>query len=270
MNEESGAIADRATQQREFLQNLKAAGLENELNATLEAFELGTYDDAIATLKQLEHEATAAFQGEMLQSAVEALAPQLRRLLNDPNVGYDETFDMADAVDGLLQSINLDALDENGKEQYNALKTLLDGMKTLMLWQQNKGAMPRPTFDANGNPLPAYTSPPKLTQYYDPMAYEGKGWVNKDLVFSGADITISNPRMKYQSLIGGFAVGGGESFGGTSNVNVEVETSDVALNIDGRAIASAVIKYLPKVQAQIGKPVYSYGGGFGKVMELER
>jgi hypothetical protein len=123
---------------------------------------------------------------------------------------------MADAIDGLLQGINFDALDENSKEQYNALKKMFSDLETLMVWQQNKGVMP---FPGSSN------APPKLTQYYDPMAHENKGY--KDLVFSGADITISNPRMKYQSLIDGFAVGGGGSF----DVNVGIEPQDIVVNL---------------------------------------
>ena len=73
-----------------------------------------------------------------------------------------------------------------------------------------------------------YKAPPKLTQYYNPMAYENKGY--KDLVFSGADITISNPRMKYQSLPDGYG-GRGGGFGGTSNVNVEVAPQDIVVNL---------------------------------------
>jgi hypothetical protein len=56
------------------------------------------------------------------------------------------------------------------------------------------------------------------------MAYENKGY--KDLVFSGADITISNPRMKYQSLPDGY---GGR--GGSFDVNVDVAPQDIVVNM---------------------------------------
>ena len=177
----------------------------------------------------------------LLKSVMEGVGPQVSKILNDPNVGYDETFDMADAIDGLLQGINFDALDENSKEQYNALKKMFSDLETLMVWQQNKGVMPFPG---------STKAPPKLTQYYDPMAHENKGWVNKGLVFSGADITISNPRMKYQSLIDGFAVGGGGSF----DVNVGVEPQDIVVNmyLDEMQVGRANIRATQTVTKSTG------------------
>ncbi len=245
VSEESGAIADRATQQREWLQNLKGAGLENELNAALKDFGLGTYDNAIATLKQREHEATAAFQGEMLQSAVAALAPQLQRLLNDPNVGYGETLDMSIAIDDLIRGINFDALDENGKEQYNALKTLLDGMQTLMVWQQNKGAFPRPTFDANGNPLPAYTSPPPR----GPGSYGPTPTVEID----NPKVTINRP-LQYTDTSGYGGVG--RTRAETMSISIAPTAINVVLEVDGTTFGKAAITAQQTVTKNTG-----YGGG---------
>jgi len=175
-----------------------------------------TRKQMLAENKAETNAAIAQAQAMLLKSVVEGVGPQVSKILNDPNVEYDETFDMADAIDGLLQGINFDALGENSKEQYNALKKMFSDLETLMVWQQNRGVMPFPG---------STSAPPKLTQYYDPMAHEGKGY--KDLVFSGADITISNPRMKYQSLIDGFAVGGGGSF----DVNVDVAPQDIVVNM---------------------------------------
>jgi len=171
-----------------------------------------TRKQMLAENKAETNAAIAQAQAMLLKSVVEGVGPQVSKILNDPNVEYDETFDMADAIDGLLQGINFDALGENSKEQYNALKKMFSDLETLMVWQQNRDTIPFPG---------STNAPPKLTQHYDPMAYENKG-----LVFSGADITISNPRMKYQSLPDGYA-----GRGGSFDVNVDVAPQDIVVNM---------------------------------------
>ena len=152
---------------------------------------------------------------------------------------------MADAVDSLLQGINFDALDENGKEQYNALKTLLDGMQTLMVWQQNKGALPRPTFDANGNPLPAYTSPPPR----GPGSYGPTPTVEID----NPKVTINRP-LQYTDTSGYGGVG--RTRAETMSISIAPTAINVVLEVDGTTFGKAAITAQQTVSKNTG-----YGGG---------
>jgi len=240
--EESGAIADRAKQQREWLQNLQAGGMEKELNAALEDFGFGSYDSAIAALNKRESEAQTAFQGQMVKSIADTLTPQIGRMLNDPDITYAETAGMIDAMDNLLGSIDPKGLDKNGQDQYKALQTMLSNLETLMVWTENKDLIPRPDFGGSqqgGTVYPATSS---------------------------QKIQIDTPKLEVKLPSIQQSVPGNE--GGTSgnnNFNFAIGTSDVILTLDGRAIAAAVIKYMPKAQAQTGRSVYRPMGSVSEV-----
>jgi hypothetical protein len=183
--------------------------------------------------------AIAGASGAIMDAVMEGLAPQINKIFDD--TANADIFDVAilrKAVDELAQSIDDAGQDATGLwDLEHRLERLADWLdfSARDLDTRNKG-MPDWWLDGPQLPLTqyydpmahenkGYKAPPKLTQYYDPMAHEGKGY--KDLVFSGADITISNPRMKYQSLIDGFAVGGGGSF----DVNVGIEPQDIVVNL---------------------------------------
>ncbi len=195
----------------------------------------------------------------LLKSVTDALGPQIGKILKDPNADPSQTLDLANAIDDLFRSIDIKGLDTAGIEQYDMLGALLNSLDMLIKWQTVKHLAPFPDipnpwqggYAPEGSAPKGYKAPPKLTQYYDPMAHENKGY--KDLVFSGADITISNPRMKYQSLIDGFAVGGGGSF----DVNVDIAPQDIVVNmyLDEMRVGRANIKATQTVTKSTG------GGG---------
>jgi len=171
--------------------------------------------------------------GAMLMNAVaESVAPQIRKVLNDPAAGYAETLDMANAIDGLLYSIKRDSLDDTGKAQYDALQRMFDQLNTMMTLQLNNLPI---------NQEEEYTGTPRGPGSYGPP-------VEIDLP---DEIKLPDTPT---NLPGG---AGGGSFNASTNVNVDIGTSDVLLMLDGYRIAQTVIKYLPKVQAQTGKTVYS-------------
>ena len=211
------------------------------------------------TAKSEYDAAIAGAGGAIMDAAMEGLAPQINKLLGDS--ANADPFDVAilrDAVRELAQSMSDAGQDATGLwDLEHRLEMLADWLdfSARDLDTRNKG-MPDWWIDGPRLPLTqyydpmdyenkGYKAPPKLTQYYDPMAYENKG-----LVFSGADITISNPRMKYQSLIDGFAVGGGESF----DVNVVVEPQDIVVNmyLDEMQVGRANIRATQTVTSSAG------------------
>jgi hypothetical protein len=171
------------------------------------------------TAKSEYDAAIAGAGGAIMDAAMEGLAPQINKIFDD--TANADIFDVAilrDAVRELAQSMSDAGQDATGLwDLEHRLERLVEWLdfSARDLDTRNKGM---PDWWLDGPQIP-------LTQYYDPMAHEDKGY--KDLVFSGADITISNPRMKYQSLIDGFAVGGGGSF----DVNVGVEPQDIVVNL---------------------------------------
>lgn len=200
--------------------------------------------------------AIAQANAMLLKSVTDALGPQIGKILKDPNASYDQTLDLSIAIDDLLSGIDIKGLDTAGIEQYDMLGAMLDGLDRLMRWQLTKHIAPFPDIDNpwQGGYAPEVSAPKGISPWKTGAVPE---------------ITIDRPRLTIEapkSQLGDY-IKGGES-GGTSNVNVAVETSDVTLNIDGRAVASAVIKYLPKVQAQTGKPVYGGGGGGGRYFTI--
>ena len=178
----------------------------------------------------------------MVKSIADTLTPQIGRMLNDPDITYAETAGMIDAMDNLLGSIDPKGLDKNGQDQYKALQTMLSNLETLMVWTENKDLIPRPDFGGSqqgGTVYPATSS---------------------------QKIQIDTPKLEVKLPSIQQSVPGNE--GGTSgnnNFNFAIGTSDVILTLDGRAIAAAVIKYMPKAQAQTGRSVYRPMGSVSEV-----
>jgi hypothetical protein len=176
----------------------------------------GMYDTA-----KSEYEANiAGASGTIMDAAMEGLAPQINKLFGDSaNADIFDVAALRDAVGELAQS-----MDDAGQDAMKLwdLESQLGGLADWLdfsardLDTRNKGM---PDWWRDESRLI-----PPLTQYYDPMAYENKGY--KDLVFSGADITIESPRMKYQSMPDGYA-----GRGGSFDVNVDVAPQDIVVNL---------------------------------------
>jgi len=212
----------------------------------------------------------AQAQTMLLKSVMEGIGPQINKLFDD--TANADIFDVAilrDAVRELAQSMS-DAGQDATKlwdleSQLGGLADWLDfsardldtrnkGMPDW--WRDESRLIPPLTqyYDPMAYENKGYKAPPKLTQYYDPMAHENKGY--KDLVFSGADITISNPRMKYPSMPDGYA-----GRGGSFDVNVDVAPQDIVVNLylDETQLGRANIRATQTVTRSTG------GGGGGGV-----
>jgi hypothetical protein len=204
--------------------------------------------------------------GAIMDAVMEGLAPQINKIFDD--TANADIFDVAilrKAVRELAQSMS-DAGQDATKlwdleSQLGGLADWLDfsardldtrnkGMPDW--WRDESRLIPPLTqyYDPMAYENKGYKAPPKLTQYYNPMAYENKGY--KDLVFSGADITISNPRMKYPSMPDGYA-----GRGGSFDVNVDIAPQDIVVNmyLDEMQVGRANIRATQTVTKSTG------GGG---------
>jgi hypothetical protein len=192
--------------------------------------------------------AVAQAQTMLLQSAAEAMIPHLKTAMDNAREP-GEVMKVKDMIFEVLSAVDYSNLNEDGKKAVQSLVNLMDSDKVRLmfgsdtnffgviddylrqLYRENYGKgggvpMPNTYRVGDDNTPPAGYSQPRLplTQYYDPMAHENKGY--KDLVFSGADITIESPRMKYQSMPDGYA-----GRGGSFDVNVDVAPQDIVVNL---------------------------------------
>ena len=116
--------------------------------------------------------------------------------------------------------------------------------------------MPNTYRVGDDNTPPAWYSqppetPPKLTQYYDPMAHEGKG-----LVFSGADITIDRPKLTVQDpMIGQYQ--GIQQVESNFSVSIAPLTINATIELDDTTLGRSTIKAQQTVVKNTG------GGGGG-------
>jgi hypothetical protein len=261
-----------------------------------------TRKQMIAENKAETNAAIAQANAMLLQSAADAMIPQLKRLMDNAREP-GEVMKVKDMIFEVLSAVDYSNLNEGGKKAVQSLVNLMDSDKVRymfgsdtnffgtidpylrQIYRENYGKgggvpMPNTYRVGDDNTPPAwysqprlpltqyydpmayenkgYKAPPKLTQYYNPMAYENKGY--KDLVFSGADITISNPRMKYPSMPDGYA-----GRGGSFDVNVDIAplTINAAIELDGTTLGRATITAQQTVVKNTG-----VGGGGGTYFSI--
>jgi len=181
----------------------------------------------------------------LLKSVTDALGPQIGKILNDPNAGYAQTLDMAIAIDDLLRGIDIKGLDAAGAEQYDALKKMLSDLDTLMVWQQNRDAMPFPGSTNSVNPWQTG---------YVPDGPAPKG-INPWQTGAVPEITIDRPRLTVQD----FLLGPGQrmqQFESSLAVSIAPLTINTAIELDGTTLGRATITAQQTV-------VKNTGGGKG-------
>lgn len=148
----------------------------------------------IAENKAETDAAVAQANAMLLKSVTDALGPQISKILNDPNAGYEQTLKMSIAIDDLLSGIDIKGLDAAGIEQYDMLGGMRDSLGRRMIWQQNKDAMPfHPINPWQTGAVPEITiDSPRLT-VQDPLLGTGQGMqrVESNLSVSIAPLTIN-------------------------------------------------------------------------------
>ena len=190
--------------------------------------------------------AVAQANAMLLKSVTDGVGPQISKILNDPNAGYAQTLDMSTAISDLLNGIDIKGLDTAGIEQYDALKAMLSDLDTLMVWQQNRDAIPFPG-SSNTNPWQAgYVPDGPLTQTYNPLAHEGKGV---------SEVTLDRPKLTIRD----FLLGPGQrmqQFESSLAVSIAPLTINTAIELDGTTLGRATITAQQTV-------VKNTGGGKG-------
>lgn len=198
----------------------------DQLDKALADFGYDSLEQAIAEIRKLKADAETKIQTDLITSAADKLGPSIQKILADAeNAKYGDVISLTEGLDSLLGKVDKSKLDAAGKARFDELQGLRDYLSELSMWLLDRGQYGSDTVGQ----YPAFqgpqNAPPKLTQYYDPMKYENKG-----LVFSGADITISNPRMQYKSMTDGSSVLMGGK-GGSFDVNVDVAPQDIVVNM---------------------------------------
>ena len=229
-----------------------------------------TRKQMLAENKAETNAAIAGASGVIMDAVMEGLAPQINKLFGDS--ANADIFDVAilrDAVRELAQSMSDAGQDATGLwDLEHRLERLADWLdfSASDLDTRNKG-MPDWWIDGPQLPLTqyydpmayedkGYKAPPKLTQYYDPMAYENKG-----LVFSGADITIDRPKLTVQDPLLGTGQGV-QQIESSLAVSIAPLTINTTLELDGTTLGRATITAQQTVVKNTG------GGGGGRYFTI--
>jgi hypothetical protein len=221
-----------------LLFSLQASGDTLGMQGILDQYGYKSFSDAIADIRNQKATADQRIEEGFLTEAVDKLRPQLDKLFSG-DMDYGSALSLADALSGLMGSINVDNLSEAGKAQYEALKTMWDQMEQILVWTQNKDVIDKPDFTKPDQP--------------------GGGAIYDDNYnLSSLDVDTPQVNITTPQLSGSSDDGRGGSFG---SVAVKVEPAPVSITLDGQTLARLVIKYLPKVEAQVGRTFFSSQGG---------
>ncbi len=146
------AEQEQLNMRENVLFSLKASGDTLGLKGILDQYGYGSFDDAIADIRNQKKTADQRIEESYLTQAVDKLKPQFEKMMSG-DMSYSDALSMADALGGLVDSIKPENLNEAGKAQYEALKTLYDQMQQIMVWTQNKDVLDKPNFVKPQTPL---------------------------------------------------------------------------------------------------------------------
>lgn len=186
--------------------------------------------------------AVAQANAMLLKSVTDALGPQIGKILKDPNADPSQTLDLANAIDGLISSIDIKGLDTAGIEQYDMLGAMLDGLDRLINWQMVKHLAPFPDI------------PNPWQGGYAPEGSAPKG-INPWQTGAVPEITIDRPRLTVQD----FPLGPSQrmqQFESSLAVSIAPLTINTAIELDGTKLGRATITAQQTV-------VKNTGGGRG-------